>query len=32
VLPDGVKPNKRFNISTKRRGVTLRAPSTIPDR
>lgn len=32
VLPDGVKPNKRFNISTKRRGVTLRAPSAIPDR
>jgi hypothetical protein len=32
VLPDGVKPNKRFNISTKRRGVTLRAPSTIPEK
>jgi hypothetical protein len=32
VLPDGVKPGKRFNISTKRRGVTLRAPSTIPER
>jgi hypothetical protein len=32
VLPDGVKPAKRFNISTKRRGVSLRAPSTIPDR
>jgi hypothetical protein len=32
VLPDGVKPNKRFSISTKKRGVTLRAPSTIPDR
>ena len=32
VLPDGVKPNKRVNISTKRRGVTLRAPSTIPER
>jgi VWFA-related protein len=31
-LPDGVKPNKRFSVSTKRRGVTLRAPSTIPDR
>lgn len=31
-LPDGVKPNKRFNISTKKRGVTLRAPSTIPDK
>ena len=32
VLPDGVKPSKRFSISTKRRGVTLRAPSAIPDR
>ena len=32
VLPDGVKPNKRFQISTKKRGVSLRAPSTIPDR
>ena len=31
-LPDGVKPDKRFNISSKRRGVTLRAPSVIPDR
>ena len=32
VLPDGVKPNKRFNISTRRRGVSLRAPSIIPER
>ena len=32
VLPDGVKPNKRFSIGTKRRGVSLRSPSTIPDR
>jgi hypothetical protein len=31
-LPDGVKPNKRFSISSKRRGVTLRAPSIIPER
>jgi hypothetical protein len=31
VLPDGVKPTKRISITTKRRGVTLRAPSTIPD-
>jgi hypothetical protein len=31
-LPDGVKPDKRFSISSKRRGVTLRAPSAIPDR
>lgn len=30
-LPDGVKPDKRFSISSKRRGVTLRAPSAIPD-
>jgi hypothetical protein len=32
VLPDGVKPSKRFNISSKRRGLTLRAPSVVPDR
>lgn len=32
VLPDGVKPDKRFSISSKRRGVTLRAPTAIPDR
>jgi hypothetical protein len=32
VLPEGIKPDKRFNISSKRRGVTLRAPSAIPDR
>jgi hypothetical protein len=31
-LPEGVKPDKRFSISSKRRGVTLRAPSAIPDR
>jgi hypothetical protein len=31
-LPDGVKPDKRFSISTKRRGVSLRAPSAIADR
>ncbi|MGH9309161.1 MAG: VWA domain-containing protein [Vicinamibacterales bacterium] len=31
-LPDGVKPNKRFSISSKRRGVTLRAPSIVPER
>lgn len=31
-LPEGVKPDKRFSISSKRRGVTLRAPSVIPDR
>jgi hypothetical protein len=32
VLPDGVKPDKRFSISSKRKGITLRAPSAIPDR
>jgi hypothetical protein len=31
-LPDGVKPDKRFGISSKRKGVTLRAPSAIPDK
>jgi hypothetical protein len=32
VLPDGVKPDKRFGISSKRKGISLRAPSAIPDR
>lgn len=31
-LPEGVKPDKRFSVSTDRKGVTLRAPSAIPDR
>jgi VWFA-related protein len=31
-LPDGVKPNRRFEISTKRRGLSMRAPSAISDR
>ena len=31
-LPEGVKPSDRFSISTKRRDVTLRAPTHIPDR
>ena len=31
-LPDGVKPDERLNVSTKRKGVTLRAPSRIPDK
>jgi VWFA-related protein len=31
-LPDGVKPNRSLNVSLKRRGVSLRAPSTVPDR
>jgi hypothetical protein len=32
VLPDGIKPDKRFSISSKRKGITLRAPNAIPDR
>ncbi len=31
-LPDGVKPDRRLNVSLKRRGVSMRAPSLIPDR
>jgi VWFA-related protein len=31
-LPEGVKPDKRFSISTGRKGVSLRAPSAIPDK
>ena len=31
-LPDGVKPDRRLNVNLKRGGVTLRAPSLIPDR
>jgi hypothetical protein len=31
-LPDGVKPDKRFAISSKRKGINLRGPSAIPDR
>jgi VWFA-related protein len=31
-LPDGVKPDRRFNITVKRRGTLVRAPSAIPDR
>lgn len=31
-LPEGVKPDKRLNVTVKRRGVTLRAPSLIPDK
>lgn len=31
-LPAGVKPSDRFSIATKRRDVTLRAPTHIPDR
>ena len=31
-LPDGVKLDRRLNVSVKRRSVSLRAPSLIPDR
>jgi VWFA-related protein len=31
-LPDGVKPNERLSVSVKRKGVSLRAPSRIPDK
>jgi VWFA-related protein len=31
-LPDGVKPNKALNLSVKRKGITMRAPSGLPDR
>jgi hypothetical protein len=31
-LPDGVRPARGFSIATKRRGLSLRAPSAIPDR
>lgn len=30
-LPDGVKPDRRFSASVKRKGLTLRAPYAIPD-
>lgn len=31
-LPDGVQPDRRLNVSLKRRGLSMRAPSLIPDR
>jgi VWFA-related protein len=31
-LPDGVKASDKLSVAVKRRGVTLRAPSRIPDR
>lgn len=30
MLPDGTKPDPRFSISAKRKGLTVRAPSRIP--
>ena len=32
VLPEGVKPSERLNVSVRRKGVSLRAPSRIPER
>ena len=31
-LPDGVKPNERFSLTTHRKGITLLAPSLLPDK
>ena len=31
-LPDGVKPDRRFSITTDRKGITVRAPTALPDR
>jgi membrane-associated protease RseP (regulator of RpoE activity) len=31
-LPDGVKPNERFSLTTSRKGLTLLAPSRLPDK
>jgi hypothetical protein len=31
-LPDGVRPSDRLSVSVKRKGVTLRAPTRVPDR
>ena len=31
-LPDGVKPDKRFNLSVDRKGLTVRPPQTLPDK
>jgi hypothetical protein len=31
-LPDGVKPNEKFSLTTSRKGVTLLAPSRLPDK
>jgi VWFA-related protein len=31
-LPDGVKPSDKLSVSATRKGVTLRAPTRIPDR
>lgn len=31
-LPEGVKPSERFSLTTSRKGLTLRAPSRLPDK
>ena len=31
-LPDGVKPSDKLSVAVKRKGVTLRAPTRIPDK
>ena len=31
-LPEGVKPDRKFSATTKRKGVTLHAPNLLPDR
>jgi len=31
-LPDGVKPNEKFALTTTRKGVTLLAPTRLPDK
>ena len=31
-LPDGVKPNEKLSLTTSRRGVTLLAPTRLPDK
>jgi hypothetical protein len=31
-LPDGVKPSDKLSVTAKRRGVTLHAPTRIPDK
>jgi hypothetical protein len=31
-LPDGVKPDKRVNVTVTRKGISLRAPSAVPDK
>ena len=31
-LPDGAKPNERFELTTSRKGLTLVAPSRVPDK